>query len=90
MILGPVTSIILGIFLSITIAKPLDKSLKGVINMIVSSASEIAATVEQQERIINQQVTVVNETLPQWMNWDHHRVKQQSRRDLHLTVPVRC
>jgi len=62
MILGPVTSIILGIFLSITIAKPLDKSLKGVINMIVSSASEIAATVEQQERIINQQVTVVNET----------------------------
>jgi methyl-accepting chemotaxis protein len=62
MILGPVTSIILGIFLSITIAKPLDKSLKGIINMIVSSASEIAATVEQQERIINQQATAVNET----------------------------
>lgn len=62
MILGPVTSIILGIFLSITMAKPLDKSLKGIINMIVSSASEIAATVEQQERIINQQATAVNET----------------------------
>jgi methyl-accepting chemotaxis protein len=62
MILGPVTSIILGIFLSITIAKPLDKSLKGIVNMIVSSASEIAATVEQQERIINQQATAVNET----------------------------
>lgn len=61
MILGPVTSIILGIFLSITIAKPLDKSLKCVINMIVGSAGDIAATVEQQERIINQQATAVNE-----------------------------
>ena len=62
MILGPVTAIILGIFLSITIAKPIDKALKGIVNMIVSSSSQIAATVEQQERIVNQQATAVNET----------------------------
>ncbi|MEP6490818.1 methyl-accepting chemotaxis protein [Microcoleus vaginatus GB2-A3] len=62
MILGPMTAIILGIFLSITIAKPIDKALKGIVNMIVSSSSQIAATVEQQERIINQQATAVNET----------------------------
>ncbi|MEG5040727.1 MULTISPECIES: methyl-accepting chemotaxis protein [unclassified Microcoleus] len=62
MILGPVTAIILGIFLSITIAKPIDKALKSIVNMIVSSSSQIAATVEQQERIVNQQATAVNET----------------------------
>ncbi|MEG4505368.1 methyl-accepting chemotaxis protein [Microcoleus sp. F6_B4] len=62
MILGPVTAIILGIFLSIKIAKPIDKALKSIVNMIVSSSSQIAATVEQQERIVNQQATAVNET----------------------------
>ncbi|MEG3991021.1 methyl-accepting chemotaxis protein [Microcoleus sp. S28C3] len=61
MILGPVTAIILGIFF-VAIAKPIDKALKGIVNMIVSSSSQIAATVEQQERIVNQQATAVNET----------------------------
>jgi methyl-accepting chemotaxis protein len=62
MTMGPLTAIILGIALSIAIAKPLDKALKGIINMIVSSSTEIAATIEQQERIAVQQAASVNQT----------------------------
>lgn len=62
MTVGPLTAIILGIALSIAIAKPLDKALKGIINMIVSSSTEIAANVEQQERIAVQQAASVNQT----------------------------
>lgn len=62
MTVGPLTAIILGIALSIAIAKPLDKALKGIINMIVSSSTEIAATIEQQERIAVQQAASVNQT----------------------------
>jgi methyl-accepting chemotaxis protein len=62
MTVGPLTAIILGIALSIAIAKPLDKALKGIINMIVSSSTEIATTIEQQERIAVQQAASVNQT----------------------------
>jgi len=62
MTVGPLTAIVLGIALSIAIAKPLDKALKGIINMIVSSSTEIAATIEQQERIAVQQAASVNQT----------------------------
>jgi methyl-accepting chemotaxis protein len=62
MTVGPLTAIFLGIALSIAIAKPLDKALKGIINMIVSSSTEIAATIEQQERIAVQQAASVNQT----------------------------
>ena len=62
MTVGPLTAILLGIALSIAIAKPLDKALKGIINMIVSSSTEIAATIEQQERIAVQQAASVNQT----------------------------
>ncbi len=62
MTVGPLTAITLGIALSIVIAKPLDKALKGIINMIVSSSTEIAATIEQQERIAVQQAASVNQT----------------------------
>jgi methyl-accepting chemotaxis protein len=62
MTVGPLTAIILGIVLSIAIAKPLDNALKGIINMIVSSSTEIAATIEEQERIAVQQAASVNQT----------------------------
>lgn len=62
MTVGPLVAIILGIALSIAIAKPLDRALKGIINMIVSSSTEIAATIEQQERIAVQQAASVNQT----------------------------
>ncbi|MEG4984173.1 methyl-accepting chemotaxis protein [Microcoleus sp. BR0-C5] len=62
MTVGPLIAIILAIALSIAIAKPLDKALKGIINMIVSSSTEIAATIEQQERIAVQQAASVNQT----------------------------
>ncbi|WP_333096009.1 methyl-accepting chemotaxis protein [Microcoleus sp. Pol12A6] len=62
MTFGPLIAIILGIALSIAIAKPLDKAVKGIINMIVSSSTEIAATIEQQERIAVQQAASVNQT----------------------------
>lgn len=62
MIIGPVTAIILGAFLSKAIAQPLDKAIGSIINAIVSSAAEIASTVEQQERIAAEQASSVRET----------------------------
>ncbi|WP_347239576.1 methyl-accepting chemotaxis protein [Microcoleus sp. FACHB-68] len=62
MVLGPITAIVLGIFLSTAIAKPLDKAISGIINMIVSSSTEIAATVEQQEHVASEQAALVNQT----------------------------
>ncbi|MBW4682676.1 MAG: MCP four helix bundle domain-containing protein [Microcoleus vaginatus WJT46-NPBG5] len=62
MVLGPLTAIVLGIILSMAIAKPLDKAISGIINMIVSSSTEIAATVEQQERVASEQAALVNQT----------------------------
>ncbi len=62
MIIGTVTAIIFGIVLSIGIAKPLDNAVNHIINMIASSATEIATTIEEQERISNQQASSVNET----------------------------
>jgi len=62
MIIGPVTAIILGIFLSKIIAQPLDNTLQGIVNVIVSSASQIGSTVEEHERIASQQASSVSET----------------------------
>lgn len=62
MTIGPVTAIVLGVILSIAIAKPLDKAIGGIVNVLVSSATEIAATVEQQERIATHQAASVNQT----------------------------
>jgi methyl-accepting chemotaxis protein len=58
MVIGPITAIILGSFLS----KEILKSISGVINIISSSAIEISTTVEQQERVANQQAISVNQT----------------------------
>lgn len=62
MIIGPITAIILGIYFSITIAKPLGKKIAVIVNTIVSSSSEIAATVAQQERTATEQAASVNQT----------------------------
>ncbi|SKB12109.1 Methyl-accepting chemotaxis sensory transducer [Planktothrix sp. PCC 11201] len=62
MIFGPVIAISLGIILSIAIARPISQSLKGLVNTVVNSSSEIAATVEQQEKIIALQASSVNQT----------------------------
>ncbi|HEY9704698.1 MAG TPA: methyl-accepting chemotaxis protein [Allocoleopsis sp.] len=62
MMIGTGTAIVLGIVLSIGIAKPLDNAVNHIISMIASSATEIAATIEEQERISNQQASSVNET----------------------------
>jgi len=62
MILGPLAAISLGAILSNTIAKPLAGKIANIINAIVSSSSEIAATVEQQERTAAHQATSVNQT----------------------------
>jgi methyl-accepting chemotaxis protein len=62
MIVGPVTAIVLGIFLSKIIAQPLDNTLQGIVNVIVSSATQIGSTVEQHERIASQQASSVSET----------------------------
>ncbi|HIK11262.1 MAG TPA: MCP four helix bundle domain-containing protein [Oscillatoriaceae cyanobacterium M33_DOE_052] len=62
LILGPVTSLVLGVVLTKAIAKPLDEAIKGIVNTIAGSSTEIAATIEQQERIASDQAASVNET----------------------------
>jgi methyl-accepting chemotaxis protein len=62
MVLGPTAAIGLGIYLSKTITKPLAAKIAAVVNTVVSSSTEIAAMVEQQERITAQQATSVNQT----------------------------
>jgi methyl-accepting chemotaxis protein len=62
MSLGPAIAIILGIILSLAIAKPLDKNLRELIQSIVASSTQISAVVEEQERITTQQASSVNET----------------------------
>jgi len=62
MSLGPLSAILVGILLSIKIAKPLGAKIADIVNSIVSSATEIAATVEQQERTAAQQAVSVNQT----------------------------
>ncbi len=58
MTIGPLTAIILGVFLT----KQILQSISGVVNIISTSGIEITATVEQQERIANQQASSVNQT----------------------------
>jgi hypothetical protein len=62
MIVGPTTAIIFGIYFSRTIAKPLGAKIASIVKAIVSSSTEIAATIEQQERIASEQAVSVNQT----------------------------
>lgn len=62
LIVGPLAAIALGVSLSLAIAKPLDRALRAIINQIVSSSTEIAAAVRQQENIASQQASFVNQT----------------------------
>lgn len=61
-ILGPVTAVILGIGLSLAIAKPLSRTIFNSIDKIANFSSELARTVEEQERIVTTQANSVNET----------------------------
>lgn len=58
---GSAIAIVLGVVLSIAIAKPLDRVIRGIINTLVSSSTEMVATVQQQESIANKQAAAVNE-----------------------------
>lgn len=58
---GSAIAITLGIILSLAIAKPLDKVIRGIVNTLVSSSSQIVATVQQQETIASKQAVAVNE-----------------------------
>lgn len=62
LIFGPATALVLGIVLTKAIAKPLDETLKGIVNTIAGSSTEIAATIEQQERIASDQAISIHET----------------------------
>lgn len=62
MVLGPTVAIAFGIYFSRAIAKPLSAKLSNVINTLVSSSTEIAVAVEQQERSAAQQVASVSQT----------------------------
>lgn len=52
----------IAIISSMFITEPLIKRIKKVIQALVASSTEIAATIEQQERISSQQVAAVNQT----------------------------
>jgi methyl-accepting chemotaxis protein len=57
-ILGPLVAISLGTLLSQSLSKPISRT----VNAIASTAAEMAATVEQYERVTAQQAAAVNET----------------------------
>lgn len=61
-IVGPTLAVVFGIYFSRTIAKPLGTKIAGVMHRIVSSSTEIAATVSQQERTATQQAASVSQT----------------------------
>jgi hypothetical protein len=58
MIIGPLIAISLGILLSYALSRPIS----GAVNSIASTAAEMAAMVEQYERVTAQQAAAVNET----------------------------
>jgi hypothetical protein len=58
MIGGPLVAIGLGVLLSFSLSKPIS----GAVNSIASTAAEMAAMVEQYERVTAQQAVAVNET----------------------------
>ncbi|MEH2317026.1 HAMP domain-containing methyl-accepting chemotaxis protein [Nostoc sp.] len=61
-IVGPLGAILLGIFLSNKIAKPLTGKIAQIVQTMAASTNEIAATVEQQERTATRQAVSVNQT----------------------------
>lgn len=62
MLLGPLSAIALGVYFSRAIAKPLGAKISNIVRTIVSSSTEIAATVEQHERTASQQAAAVGQT----------------------------
>ena len=58
MILGPLVAISLGILMSISLSKPISSA----VSSIASTSAEMAAMVEQYERVTSQQAAAVNET----------------------------
>ncbi len=62
MTFGPLVAVIFGIYFSRTIAKPLGAKISEIVSTVVSSSTEIATTIEQQERAAIQQATSVNQT----------------------------
>lgn len=62
MAFGPATAVIFGIYFSRTIAKPLGNKISEIVSAVVSSSTEIATTIEQQERVAMQQASSVNQT----------------------------
>ena len=58
MILGPLVALSLGILLSISLSKPINSA----VSSIASTSAEMAAMVEQYERVTSQQAAAVSET----------------------------
>jgi methyl-accepting chemotaxis protein len=58
MIVGPLAAITLGVVLSLSIRKPVNR----VVNTIATASSEMATTITQQERVTAQQAAAVHET----------------------------
>lgn len=61
-IAGSLMALGLGLILSIAIAKPLDKTIKGIINELATSTTEITTVLEEQEQIAKEQAITVNAT----------------------------
>lgn len=61
-IAGSLSALVLGLILSIAIAKPLDKTIKGIINELAISTTEITTVLDEQEQIAQEQAIAVNAT----------------------------
>ncbi len=58
LLISPILTILIGRFLTFSITKPIFLS----VNLIATSSTQIAATIEEQERILAQQAASVNQT----------------------------
>ncbi|MGL5510505.1 MAG: methyl-accepting chemotaxis protein [Microcoleaceae cyanobacterium] len=61
-IAGSLIALALGLILSIAIAKPLDKTIKGIINELAISTTEISTVLDEHEQIAKKQAIAVNAT----------------------------
>lgn len=61
-ILGAILAVLSALLLGIAIANPISQTLNSIVNTVASSSTEIAAAVEQQERVVNHQASAVSQT----------------------------
>jgi nitrogen fixation/metabolism regulation signal transduction histidine kinase len=85
-LVGALLGIAIALLAAFLISSGIAKTISEAVNAIASSSTEIAATVEQQERTATQQSSYVHQTTIQWMSWALLPNNQQSLPKLVLNL----